>query len=87
MYLLPFVHLFPEQGEEESRGITLTNYPGLPKGNDYRLVVKMHYERERVYVCSLCWHSCRVRQDRCGNNLGNSAKVTHHEEKARRVRV
>lgn len=50
MYLLPFVHLFPEQGEEESRGITLTNYPGLPKGNDYRLVVKMHYERERVYV-------------------------------------
>ena len=50
MYLLPFVHLVPEQGEEESRGITLTNYPGLPKGNDYRLVVKMHYERERVYV-------------------------------------
>ena len=32
MNMVPFIKLFPEQGEKEIRTITLQNYPGIPSG-------------------------------------------------------
>jgi hypothetical protein len=37
VYLVPFVHLFPEQAERETRVLTTSGYPGLPD-DEYALV-------------------------------------------------